>query len=192
MSANRGGCRSGQNQRYRLFVALDLQPLLMSDLLTLRPLSADDLEPLYAIASDPAVWEQHPSKDRTQEPVFRRWFDDALASGGALVAIDAATGGVIGTSRYVLRSPDEVEIGWTFLARERWGGFWNGELKRLMLEHAFRTVPLVRFTVHSDNIRSQRAVIRLGATRVGVAPDADGRGENIMFRLSREATATDA
>jgi RimJ/RimL family protein N-acetyltransferase len=171
-------------------VELELQPLLASEFLLLRPLSVSDFDALYVIASDPAVWEQHPSKDRAEEPVFRRWFEEALASGGALVAIDPATDEVIGTSRFVLHGPDEVEIGWSFLARSRWGGSWNSEMKRLLLEHAFQRVERVRFTVHSDNVRSQRAVRRLGAVQVGTAPDVHGRGENLVFRLSRSAAGT--
>jgi RimJ/RimL family protein N-acetyltransferase len=151
-------------------------------------LSRDDSEALYRIASDPAVWEQHPSKDRTQEPVFRDRFEQALASRGALAAVDLRDGGVIGTSRYVVRGEDEVEIGWTFLARDRWGGLWNGEMKRLMLDHAFASVSTVLFTVHSDNVRSQRSVERLGAVRVGTEVDAHGRGTNIVFRLSGAMT----
>lgn len=117
--------------------------------------------------------------------MFRRWFGDALASRGALVAEDTHGGQVIGTSRYVLCAEDEVEIGWTFLARSRWGGTWNGEMKRLMLDHAFRAVRTVTFTVHAGNIRSQRAVERLGAVRVGTTADEHGRGENVVFRLER-------
>jgi RimJ/RimL family protein N-acetyltransferase len=169
-------------------VAFDRQPVLTGQLLLLRPLGKDDFEALYRIASDPAVWEQHPSKDRKQEPVFRDWFEQALASGGALVAVDHCDGSVIGTSRYVVRGEDEVEIGWTFLARARWGGLWNGEMKRLMLDHAFASVSAVVFTVHSDNVRSQRAVERLGAVRVGIEVDAHGRGTNIFFRLSGAMT----
>jgi RimJ/RimL family protein N-acetyltransferase len=167
-------------------VALDRQPVLTGELLLLRPLRRDDFEALYRIASDPAVWEQHPAKDRTQEPVFRAWFEQALACRGALVAVDRADGSVVGTSRYVLRGEDEVEIGWTFLARARWGGVWNGEMKRLMLEHAFASVSTVVFTVHAGNVRSQRAVERLGAVRVGTEDDAHGHGANIVFHLTRD------
>ena len=164
-------------------MALDRQPVLASDLVLLRPLTAEDSGALRAIAADPAVWEQHPAKDRTQEPVFRAWFADALASGGALVAVDRSDGTVFGTSRYVPRGADEVEIGWTFLARARWGGRWNGEVKRLMLEHAFASVPTVVFTVHRDNLRSQRAVERLGAVRVGTVDGAHGPGTDVVFHL---------
>jgi RimJ/RimL family protein N-acetyltransferase len=166
-------------------VTFDLQPLLTSDLVILRPLHGEDFEDLYGIASDPQLWRQHPSKDRTDERVFRIWFDEALASGGALVAEDAVSSDVIGTSRFARRSDGSVEIGWTFLARSRWGGTWNGEIKRLMLAHAFASVPEVTFTVHSANTRSQRAVLRLGATQVGAEPDAHGRGRNFVYRLRR-------
>jgi RimJ/RimL family protein N-acetyltransferase len=172
-------------------VPLDLQPVLVGPTVLLRPLVEGDFDALYAIASDPVVWEQHPAKDRTQEPVFRRWFAEALASAGALVAVERTSGEVIGTSRLVQHGHDEVEIGWTFLSPARWGGIWNGEVKRLMLDHAFLEVQRVRFTVHSDNVRSQQAVRRLGAEQIGTAADHQGRGENLLFRLERES-ATDA
>ncbi|HET8617812.1 MAG TPA: GNAT family N-acetyltransferase [Acidimicrobiales bacterium] len=72
---------------------------------------------------------------------------------------------IIGTSHFGRydHTRDEVEIGWTFLARSHWGGPYNGEMKRLMLRHAFRSVDTVVFRVHSLNFRSQRAVVKLGA-----------------------------
>lgn len=166
-------------------VALDLQPVLHGSLLKLRPLQADDFDALHRIASDARLWEQHPSKDRTDETVFRRWFHEALSSRGALVAQDAASGEVIGTSRYVVRPDGAIEIGWTFLAYSHWGGRWNAEMKRLMLGHAFEVVAEVIFVVHSDNVRSRRAVERLGAVWIGTEPDSHGRGENHVFRLYR-------
>ncbi len=166
-------------------MTLDRQPLLAGELLELRPLRPDDFDALYAIASDPLLWEQHPSKDRSERSVFRQWFDEATASGGALVAIDRSDGSVIGTSRFDHYDADkrEVEIGWTFLDRSRWGGRYNQEMKRLMLTHAFGEVDAVVFRIHSDNVRSQRAVMKLGAVRVGTEVDPGGRGENHVFRL---------
>ena len=175
-----------ESQPYHLLVVLDRQPVLCSDMLLLRPLATSDFDTLYGIASDPLVWEQHPSKDRAHEPVFRQWFREALASQGAVVALDRSNGEVIGTSRYVPHGQDAVEIGWTFLARSRWGGTWNGEMKRLMLDHAFGSVSTVVLTVHEDNWRSQRAVERLGAIRVGASPDVHARGENVVFHLRRD------
>jgi RimJ/RimL family protein N-acetyltransferase len=110
------------------------------------------------------VWEQHPAHDRWQEPVFRAFFADALAMGGALVVIDMASGKIIGSSRCQGHDPDKScgEIGWTFLVRSHWGGSYNREVKRLMLAHAFRFVERMNFMVGAGNIRSRRAMEKIG------------------------------
>lgn len=143
----------------------DRQPHLTGELIELRPATPGNFAALFAVASDPLIWEVHPAHDRWQEPVFRRFFDDGMASGGMLVAIDRATGDVIGSSRYDFgrAEPGEIEIGWTFLARSHWGGRYNAEMKALMLDHAFRTVERVIFLVGDTNLRSRRAVEKIGA-----------------------------
>jgi RimJ/RimL family protein N-acetyltransferase len=73
----------------------------------------------------------------------------------------------------------EVEIGWTFLARSHWGGEYNGEMKQLMLRHAFRFVKRAAFLIGPQNIRSQKAIERLGGIRVGSRPDAAGRESHV-------------
>lgn len=162
----------------------DAQPVLEGELVELRPLVPADWAALYAVASDPLIWEQHPVSDRWREPVFRAFFDEALASGGALVARDRVDGKVIGSSRFhgYDRDRGEVEIGWTFLARDRWGGAWNGEMKRLMLDHAFRFADSVLFLIGPDNRRSQRAVEKLGGRLEG-RTERFGR-DSLVFRLT--------
>jgi RimJ/RimL family protein N-acetyltransferase len=162
----------------------DYQPVLKSDLLTLRPLRADDHDELYAVASDPLIWEQHP-ENRNEPAVFHSFFDKAIASGAALIAVDSATDRVIGTSRYHAYDAEasEVEIGWTFLGREYWGGRYNGEMKRLMLEHAFRFVDHVVFLVAPENVRSWRAVEKIGGVRDGSRRDGEGR-MSLLYRVS--------
>lgn len=147
----------------------ELQPTLIGELVELRPLRADDHAALYAVASDQLVWEQHPAKERAEVEGFRKFFDEAMASGGAFLAIDRKTGKVIGTSRFYGydEGASEVEIGWTFLGRAYWGGRFNGEMKRLMLRHAFRFVKRVVFLIAPTNIRSQTAIQRIGAVRNG-------------------------
>src|SRR5688572_25348448 len=105
-------------------MSFELQPTLRGKLLELRPLRAEDFDALFAAASDPLIWEQHPESDRYTEEKFRRYFDGAMLSGGAFAVIDAASGAVIGSSRYHGYDPEasEIEIGWTFLTREYWGG----------------------------------------------------------------------
>ncbi len=163
----------------------DFQPVLKGKLLELRPLRADDFDDLFAVAADPLIWEQHPAQDRYQKDDFRVFFREALESGGALVAIDTKDGRVIGSSRFHGYDGDksEVEIGWTFLARSHWGGRYNGEMKQLMLQHAFRFVDRVVFLVGLHNRRSQRAVEKLGGVRVGSRPDASGH-DSIVYEIT--------
>lgn len=140
------------------------QPTLVGDLVTIRPLVAEDWDALFAVASDPLIWELHPANDRWQEPVFRKFFADALACGGGLAIRDKATGAVIGSSRYDCWVPDEdeIEIGWTFIARSHWGGTYNREIKRLMLDHIHTQVGTVVFTVGEGNVRSRKAMEKIG------------------------------
>lgn len=143
----------------------DLQPYLIGEAIQLRPTKSDDWVALFAAASDPEIWAIHPAHDRWKEPVFRRYFDDALASGGSLAIRERATDRVIGSSRYACHyaRPGEVEVGWTFLVRDHWGGATNRELKRLMLDHAFRWFDPVIFAVGETNYRSRRALEKIGA-----------------------------
>ena len=163
----------------------DLQPILQGKLLGLRPLRPEDFPALYAVASDPLIWEQHPVKDRYKEEVFQGFFREALASGGALIAIDAKDGRVIGSSRFYGydQEKSEIEIGWTFLGRSHWGGSYNGEMKQLMLRHAFQFVQRVIFLVGPQNLRSQRALEKIGAVRMGSRPDADGR-DSFVYQIT--------
>jgi RimJ/RimL family protein N-acetyltransferase len=169
-------------------MAFDLQPTLHGELLKLRPLRLEDFQDLYAVASDPLIWEQHPAKDRCQEEVFKAFFREALESGGALIALDCKNDRVIGSSRFHGYNPGkrEIEIGWTFLARSYWGGAYNGEMKQLMLKHAFQFVNRVLFFVGTQNFRSQKAVEKIGGVRVGSRRDATGR-ESYVYQITAQA-----
>ena len=148
----------------------DLQPHLKSELIELRPLTSEDWDDLFAVASDPLIWEQHPESDRYKEEVFKIFFREALESGGAFVVIDKQTQQIIGSTRFYGYDPEksEIEIGWTFLARKYWGGRYNAEMKRLLLNHAFKFVESVIFFVGEKNFRSQKAMEKIGASRIGL------------------------
>jgi N-acetyltransferase len=163
----------------------DLQPTLKGELLELRPLQAEDFDALYSAAADPLIWEQHPSRDRYKREVFHVFFRDALESGGALIAIDQRNGKVIGSSRFhgYDHERSEIEIGWTFLARDYWGGIYNGEMKHLMLRHAFQFVNSVVFLVGPRNARSQKAMEKIGGVLVGSRPDAAGR-DSLVYQIT--------
>jgi len=142
----------------------DLQPTLVGNTIKLRPLRPDDFDALFAAASDSLIWEQHPDPLRYQKPAFERFFSGALESRGALVVLECGSGCVIGSSRYYDwdARQREVAIGATFLARSHWGGATNGEMKALMLEHAFRWAEVVWFHVGVSNWRSRRAMEKIG------------------------------
>jgi len=165
-------------------MAFNLQPTLNGHLLHLRPLTPSDFDALFAVASDPLIWEQHPHSDRYKKEVFQAFFNDALASGGALIAIDNQTSRIIGSSRFANldEHKSEIEIGWTFLARSHWGGRYNREMKHLMLKHALRFVKTVVFLVGPKNLRSQRALAKIGAIPASslIHPT---RGENLVFKI---------
>lgn len=165
---------------------IDYQPTLSGTLVELRPLRADDYDALYAAAADPAIWEQHQVKDRHREDVFRPYFEMLLESKEALVVLDRATGEIVGASRYhgYDEGESEVEIGWTFLVRSHWGGAVNRELKSLMLRHAFRFVRNVVFLVDPGNLRSQRAVEKIGGVRIAPRLNAAGL-EIVVYRICR-------
>ena len=166
-------------------MSFDFQPILKGELLGLRPLRPEDIHDLYAVASDPLIWQQHPNKDRFKVEIFREFFREALESEGALIAIDNKDGRIIGSSRFhgYDCEKSEIEIGWTFLARSHWGGLYNGEMKQLMLRHAFQFVSRVIFLVGPQNLRSQRALEKLGAVRVGSRPDAGGR-DSFVYHIT--------
>ena len=168
----------------------DFQPTLRGRLLELRPLRARDFGQVRAVASDPLIWEQHPVRDRWKADVFQVFFQESLDSRGALIAIDSQDGQVIGSSRFhgYDAQKSEVEIGWTFLARSHWGGIYNREMKELMLRHAFTFVDRVVFLVGPQNLRSQRAVEKIGGVRAGSRLDASGR-DSFVYKITRSAFA---
>jgi RimJ/RimL family protein N-acetyltransferase len=172
----------------------DFQPVLSGELVELRPIRAEDWNEMFAVASDPCIWEGHPARDRYKEEVFRDFFDSALASGIALTMLDRSTGRIIGSSRYHDWKPErsEVEISYTFLARSHWGGTYNREVKRLMLDRAFRFVDTVIFVVGEANLRSQRAMEKIGAARRPGFHDRDLRGttvRHVVYEIRKSEAA---
>jgi N-acetyltransferase len=164
---------------FNVTMTMILQPTLEGEMLFLRPTTPEDREPLFTVASDREIWAMHPMHNRWQRPVFDAFFDDGLSSGGALTVIDKSSGKIIGSSRYGrdLAGPDAIEIGWTYLARSHWGGRYNAEMKRLMIVHALQYFDTICFMVGESNLRSRRAMEKIGARLIDRTYDkiaADG------------------
>jgi RimJ/RimL family protein N-acetyltransferase len=155
--------------KFLVTINMNLQPThLLDEWIELVPLQPHHFQSLYAVASDPLIWEQHPANDRYKLEVFRHFFDSAIADRSAFVVIDRKTGRVIGSSRYYEYHVNQksVAVGYTFLARAYWGGQYNQFLKKLMLDYAFKFVDTVFFHIGENNVRSQLAIQRIGAKKL--------------------------
>jgi RimJ/RimL family protein N-acetyltransferase len=170
---------------------MNLEPTdLLGEKAELVPLRRVHFEELYAVASDPLIWEQHPNPDRYKREVFTTFFDGAMEMEGAFLIRDAATGDAIGSSRFYDfdAGRSEVKIGYTFFARSCWGKGYNQEVKRMMLDHAFKYVDNAVFHVGVDNRRSRIAMERLGAENIGeveVAYYGETPKRNVVYRISK-------
>lgn len=166
----------------------DLQPHLEDDLIVLQPLKEQDFEALYAAASDPLVWEQHPVKERYKRDVFmENFFQSAIESKGAFLVLEKKTGAVMGSSRYYNHHAQEsdIEIGWTFLARPYWGGRYNQAMKALMMQHAFKYVDNIIFRIGENNMRSRKACEKIGGVLINPAdnPHLEWSPNNVIYKI---------
>lgn len=172
---------------------MNLQPQLCNELVKLVPLKETDFEELYTVASDPLIWEQHPNPDRYKRDVFSNFFNGAIQSNGAFIIRDNKNGKAIGCTRFYDYVPEkaELKIGYTFYARSCWGKGINPAVKKLMLDYAFQFVDKVIFHVGANNIRSQKAMEKLGAVNLGleeVAYYGEATRTNIVYAIYNDAS----
>lgn len=165
--------------------------ILENETVILYPLEEADFETLYAVSSDPKIWEQHPNKNRWQKEVFRTFFEGALQSNGAFRVVDKATGSTIGSTRMYdyNEAENSILIGYTFYATAYWGKGINPLVKTLMLDYLFQYVSKVLFHIGADNIRSQVSISRLGAEKVGaqqVAYFGENPKLNFVYEITKE------
>lgn len=172
-------------------LSFNIQPTLANNRVILEPLQEEDFEALYAVASNPKIWEQHPNKDRWKKEVFRTFFEGAIQSKGAFKIIDKSTEKIAGSTRiYDYNEQDNsVLIGYTFYGTEYWGKGINHSVKTLMLDYLFQFVSQVGFQIGADNIRSQIAIGRLGAKKVGeqeIAYFGESPKLNYIYSIRKE------
>lgn len=168
----------------------ELQPQMENSWVSMRPLEQGDFDALYQVASDPLIWEQHPSRERYKREVFQNYFQGAMDSGGAFAVYSATSGELIGSTRFY--DYNEVDrsilIGYTFLARKCWGGKYNSSMKYLMMRHAFQYVDRVIFHIGVNNIRSRKAMERIGGKLVGEIDTAyygEASNANCVYEITR-------
>lgn len=169
----------------------NIQPILENDKIRLEPLQEGDFEMLYAVASDPKIWEQHPNKDRWKKDVFRIFFDGAMQSKGAFKIVDKSTGKIAGSTRIYDYNEQEnsILVGYTFYATEYWGKGINHSVKKLMLDYLFQFVSEVYFHIGAGNARSQIAISRLGAKKIAeqeITYFGENPKLNYIYRIRKE------
>jgi RimJ/RimL family protein N-acetyltransferase len=175
--------------------AFSLQPFLETDTIQLLPLQATDLQDLYAVAANPQIWAQHPNKDRWQRPVFTTFFEGAIQSQGAFKIVDKATGATLGSTRLYDYNPQDksIFIGYTFYGTRSWGKGINLAVKALLLNYVFQFIKTVRFHIGANNVRSQMAIQRLGATKVAeqeVTYYGEQPTRNFVYEVTKATWAT--
>ncbi len=150
--------------------------VLEGRIVRLEPLDRRHLEGLRAAAAEPAtwIWMFGPLVDRA---AMEAWLESALRARDAgteqpFATVDAATGRVIGSTRYLAITPAHrrLEIGFTWLHPAAWRSGANVEAKLLLLEHAFETLGAMRVEFKTDarNERSRAALAGIGATFEGI------------------------
>ncbi|GEC78437.1 GNAT family N-acetyltransferase [Flavobacterium aquatile] len=150
-------------------MTFSIQPThLQNQFVKLVPLQETDFEELYSVANDELLWEQHPNKLRYQKPVFQNFFDGAMQSQGAFFIRESSTNEPIGSSRFYDYNPEtnSILIGYTFIGRKFWGKGYNKALKELMMNYAFQYVDTIYFHIGANNIRSQKALEKIGGEKI--------------------------
>jgi RimJ/RimL family protein N-acetyltransferase len=156
---------------------------LETNAFSLEQTTSLDFDPLYEIASNPVVWEQHPEKDRWKRPVFSAFFQGAMENDlGCFTIRDKSAGIVIGSTRFYSHDAagEAVRFGYTFLCPKYWGSGANQEMKEVLLEYAFIIVKNVYFDIGKENFRSRKAVEKLGAV------ECAGDDEKVVYGLSKD------
>ncbi|PWU22233.1 MAG: N-acetyltransferase [Bdellovibrio sp.] len=171
--------------------SVNWQPHLSGTSLRLRPLAESDFDALFAAASDPLIWEVHPDRLRYTRERFEAYFRSGIESRGALAVLDLKSGKIIGSSRYTSYNPQtsSVEIGYSFLTRDHWGGDHNRELKTLMLNYAFQHVETAYFVVGRDNLRSRKAMTKIGGllvTDLSETPVVERTDPFVVFQIAKK------
>ena len=153
----------------------DVNPILLKgDSVRLEPLSQEHAQGLFNRGQETADWAHMPRTCFVDMADTRQWIDEALQAPGQIpfAIVETGKNKAVGSTRFINIRPEHrcVEIGWTWLGKEWQRTAVNTEVKQLLLSHAFERLGCVRVEFKTDgrNLRSQRALERIGATREGV------------------------
>ena len=142
---------------------------LKNEFVTLVPLQRKHFNNLFAVASDPLIWEQHPNPNRFQLTDFTNFFEGAIDSDHAFLITENDSNEIMGCTRFYDFDAvsNSVFIGYTFIARKFWGRGFNLQIKKVMMDYAFKKVDKILFHIGSLNIRSQKSIVTIQAVKIG-------------------------
>ena len=163
---------------------MDFKSNFENSSVTLFQVKEEHFEELYLLASNPSIWEQHPENDRWKKEKFSMFFKKGLENEfGFLLIINKITNQIIGSTRfYSYNKIDKaIRIGFTFISQEYWGTSINYEVKKIMLDYTFKYLNKVYFDIGVNNIRSRKAVEKLGAHLF-----IDNKIGNVVYLLKKE------
>ena len=156
-------------------LGISVEPVVLrGDLVRLEPLAQEHAQGLYNRGRTADDWRYMPRSCFIDMADVRQWVEEALEAPNQLPFVMVETGKdkAVGSTRYLNIRPEHrsLEIGWTWLGQEWQRTGINTEAKLLLLAHAFERLGCLRVEFKTDarNLRSQRALERIGATREGV------------------------
>jgi len=157
---------------------MNIQPITLTGrVVRLEPLSEAHVPDLAVAGRDENIWHFMLYGNIQTEAQMRAWVQDILGrqSKGTdlpFAVIDLESGRAIGSTRYldIRRSDRGLEVGGTWYAPAFQHTTVNTECKFMLLKHAFEVLGCVRVQFKTDlrNVRSQRAIERLGAVKEGI------------------------
>ncbi len=149
---------------------------LENNLVKLIPLKLSQQEELWPIAQQVDLY-QYGSTDISTKDKLKIYIQNALNEASAgnsipFIIYNKQTSECVGCTRFGnIDSKNKVlHIGWTWISPNTQGTGFNHQMKFLMLGHAFDKMGYekVEFRIDERNVRSRKAVEKLGATLEGV------------------------
>lgn len=149
---------------------------LVGQRVKIRPMEEYDVQELFDTGSSSDIWAYMPIDVQSLDDM-KHLVDGALQARERgtefpFVIVDQESGKIVGSTRFldISIANRNLEIGWTWLSPTVWRTQINTECKYLLLKYCFETLGTIRVQLKTDgrNVRSQRAIERLGAVKEGV------------------------
>ena len=149
--------------------------ILENDSILLRPLSINDIDAIEQISYNSELGEFGARVKNRND--LNNYFDFCLKAKKEkelypLIIINRKNNSPIGLTMFgnISFQSKRLEIGWTWIGEKFQGTGINAICKRLLLDYCFDNLKLrrVEFKIDINNIKSQKAIEKLGAFKEGL------------------------